>query len=253
MKALSLGHLDITKSLTTFFDHIDEVHGGSTIQDAKTWEYIADEYDPDFVLFGVGVDVGPALYGQGMSRMTQRPDIARDKFESAVYQWAVKRGIPMMGICRGHQFLTVMNGGVLIQHVDGHATGQGGHEIISNEGHYMFTNSFHHQMIYPFYLDQADYELLAWCPSQRSKKYISELDRDFFSHDFSSTGFRESEIIYFPKTMCLGIQGHPEWMSPDSKLVKYMHKKLEEIVSVACSRKISKEIEVQNKTGGSSC
>lgn len=45
---------------------------------------------------------------------------ARDAAESALYAWARKRGVPVLGVCRGAQFLAMANGATL-ERVAGHA------------------------------------------------------------------------------------------------------------------------------------
>ena len=73
----------------------------------------------DLLVLSGGTDVSPSLYGA----YPQKPhpyDIIRDKFEWGLVDQAVELGIPVFGICRGHQFLCVYHGGRLVQHLDGH-------------------------------------------------------------------------------------------------------------------------------------
>ncbi len=44
----------------------------------------------------------------------------RDAFERAAIGWARRRGVPLLGVCRGMQFLNVVLGGSLVR-VEGHA------------------------------------------------------------------------------------------------------------------------------------
>ena len=81
----------------------------------------------DLVVFTGGSDVDPALYAEPKHKET-RSKIDRDMREAAIFQVCVDSRIPMVGICRGAQLLTVLAGGKLVQHIGGH-TGSGMHKI----------------------------------------------------------------------------------------------------------------------------
>ncbi|HXG41259.1 MAG TPA: gamma-glutamyl-gamma-aminobutyrate hydrolase family protein [Dehalococcoidia bacterium] len=66
-----------------------------------------------------GVDVDPALYGERPHPRTQRPNRGRDEHELALLREALDRGLPLLGVCRGHQLLNVALGGSLLQHIEG--------------------------------------------------------------------------------------------------------------------------------------
>lgn len=65
------------------------------------------------VIFTGGEDVNPELYGE--KNRHAHYNIQRDQVESWVYAAAQEYAIPMLGICRGHQFMCVMAGGTLYQ------------------------------------------------------------------------------------------------------------------------------------------
>jgi putative glutamine amidotransferase len=74
----------------------------------------------DGLLLAGGTDVDPALYGAAREAETDEPDRARDALEAALLDEALARDLPVLGICRGLQFLNVRLGGALRQHIDGH-------------------------------------------------------------------------------------------------------------------------------------
>jgi len=88
--------------------------------------------DPDLVLGRVdalvlagGSDVDPTSYGETPHPQTQRVWPERDRFELALARRALKRDMPLLGICRGMQMLNVALGGTLVQHLPdmvGHET-----------------------------------------------------------------------------------------------------------------------------------
>ena len=69
----------------------------------------------DGLLLSGGNDIEPHLYGQEPDQRLGPVDSERDSFEFALVQQAVRRGIPVLGICRGMQLINVYFGGTLIQ------------------------------------------------------------------------------------------------------------------------------------------
>jgi putative glutamine amidotransferase len=84
-----------------------------------------------------GRDVDPACYGQQRHPATDEPVQAnreRDAWEVALIRGAIRRGMPVLGICRGAQVLNVALGGTLHQHlpdVVGNTRHQHGNAVFS--------------------------------------------------------------------------------------------------------------------------
>jgi gamma-glutamyl-gamma-aminobutyrate hydrolase PuuD len=74
----------------------------------------------DGLMLAGGTDVDPALYGAAREAETDEPDRLRDSLEGSLLDEALERDLPILGICRGLQFLNVHLGGTLNQHIDGH-------------------------------------------------------------------------------------------------------------------------------------
>jgi putative glutamine amidotransferase len=81
-----------------------------------------------------GKDVDPASYGQAPHPTTDEPRRDRDAWEFALLAGALRRGLPVLGICRGAQVLNVALGGTLHQHlpdVVGHNGHQAGNAVFN--------------------------------------------------------------------------------------------------------------------------
>ena len=66
---------------------------------------------------GGAFDVDPALYGDAGRHATVTLKENRTATELALVQGALKRNLPVLGICGGQQLLAVALGGTLIQHI----------------------------------------------------------------------------------------------------------------------------------------
>jgi GMP synthase-like glutamine amidotransferase len=183
------------------------------------------EDDPDniaLVVFTGGSDVSPSLYGRPAHPYTSS-NKARDMEESEVFRIAKENNIPMAGICRGAQFLCVMGGGRLVQHLDGHNGGNHGVYATYPDGgvREISVTSSHHQMQYPFDMPQENYAVLAWGTESRATSYAFErtniVEQSRASMDLAS----EPDVIFYPHIQALGAQYHPEWMSEDTDGFKY--------------------------------
>jgi putative glutamine amidotransferase len=73
---------------------------------------LLDEKRFDGILLAGGGDVDPELYGGDPNR-TMLVHRLRDDFEIALIREAKKRGLPILGICRGCQILNVALGGTV--------------------------------------------------------------------------------------------------------------------------------------------
>ena len=100
--------------------------------DAEVADRVLDGLD-GLVITG-GKDVDPASYGQQPHPATDEPGRDRDAWEFALLDGALRRGMPVLGICRGAQVLNVALGGTLHQHlpdVVGHTRHQQGNAVFS--------------------------------------------------------------------------------------------------------------------------
>jgi putative glutamine amidotransferase len=75
----------------------------------------------DGVCLSGGPDLDPAAYGAGERHAELGPtEPGLDAFELSLAREADRRGLPILGVCRGAQALNVARGGTLHQHLPGH-------------------------------------------------------------------------------------------------------------------------------------
>lgn len=156
------------------------------------YEIVDVEKSADFVVLVGGTDIHPNMYGEEFNgAQASDRSIERDYYEQELFQHCQDTKKPILGICRGFQFLNVMNYGKLHQHIHGHTGNYGHHPVFSEDSELpepeFYVNSFHHQQC----ILTPNTERRLWA-SQR--------------HD-------ELESCLWPKTRSAGVQWHPEWLS----------------------------------------
>jgi putative glutamine amidotransferase len=88
----------------------------------------------DGLIITGGKDVDPTVYGQQPHPETDEPRRDRDAWEFALLDSAIRRRMPVLGICRGAQVVNVALGGTLHQHlpdVVGHSNHQLGDAVFN--------------------------------------------------------------------------------------------------------------------------
>ncbi len=78
------------------------------------------------LLLSGGPDVDPARYAAARDGHTGPPRPERDEWEVVLARAALRRGMPLLGICRGMQVLAVALGGTLVQHLP---------DVVGNDEH----------------------------------------------------------------------------------------------------------------------
>jgi putative glutamine amidotransferase len=69
------------------------------------------------IVTGGGFDIDPALFGASERHPSVTTKSRRTAFELAATEGALRRDMPLLGICGGEQLLNVALGGTLIQHI----------------------------------------------------------------------------------------------------------------------------------------
>lgn len=176
--------------------------------------------EADVVCFTGGEDVYPGLYGEKALASTNY-NIRRDEFEKGIYESCLKLGTPMVGICRGGQFLNVMNGGKLWQHVNHHTGAHMAREVLPKKTNkiareFMVTST-HHQMMIP---DKSGQVLLVAEEATLFQSFGKEVGLD-------KPKDTDVEVVWYPKTKSLCFQPHPELRHATNACVSYFQELLD--------------------------
>lgn len=186
-------------------------------------------YDPkdmgkcDFLMLTGGGDIDPKYYGHKKSvRTSDWGCTGRDELEFKLLEFAMEKDMPVIGICRGAQWLTVIAGGSLIQHVTGHMSGY--HNMHTEDGLTLQTSSLHHQMCNLSGLEKI---LFAWS-SNLSSMYLGDGDSVLFPKGLT----KEPEVFYLPQVRGFCVQGHPEMMDKNAPANVFVRNRLAEVFNL---------------------
>ena len=155
---------------------------------------------------GGDFDIDPKFYGEIKNSNSIKIKKNRTQFEFMITAKALKKKIPVLGICGGQQLINVVLGGTLIQHIPDVIDSKINHEQKNprNEASHfvhikkgtilhsfvkcsrMFVNSAHHQA-------------------------VDKLGKNLLASAISEDGIVEA-IESITDSFCLGVQWHPEFL-----------------------------------------
>ncbi len=172
-------------------------------------EHYADHLD-GLVLQG-GADVAPESYGEQPLRPEWAGDRKRDVYELELVRAFMSRGKPVLGICRGMQLINVAFGGTLYQDI----AVQTGSDI-THQCRQRYENNFHRVHILP------DSRLSRLYPSVNEAtintihhQAVKDIGRDLMVEARSTDDNIVEAIRWTGSSYVVGVQWHPEFMSPD--------------------------------------
>ena len=196
------------------------------------WSCVDTIEDADLVQFCGGSDVNPTLYGEGR-HLTTSCNLERDEYETKMYEMAFENHSAIAGICRGAQFVHVMNGGKLYQHVNKHATYEGHMAYIEVPKLMHFASfgvrvsSTHHQMM----------RMTAEGGDRGTQGTLLLSAREAtFKETYTGTTYPEKqhsldvEGVYHELTNSLCYQPHPEYFPKEHECQKLYFAFIEELL-----------------------
>lgn len=189
----------------------------------RGWTIVDNIDDADVVQFTGGADIDPKFYGQYEHQFTGTSP-ARDKEEYAAFVEAKQKGKFLAGVCRGGQLLNALSGGNMYQHVDNHALGLHGHNMVDVQtGAVVPVSSLHHQMMI-----LGDRGILMGKSEQMrsSVKLMMTPLSDEPGEVTDSGNDLEVEACFYPHTKAFCYQPHPEFMSDNHPCREWYFEKL---------------------------
>jgi carbamoylphosphate synthase small subunit len=163
------------------------------------WGVVSSMDNADLVLFTGGEDVSPSMYGERKHPKTHA-NIDRDEYEYEEFCRAVEKDIPCVGICRGGQFLNVVNGGAMYQHVEEHCMAHRLTDVATGKEYKV--SSTHHQMMRPASVGAV---VVAEAYENGGKEWMigNDICKTFAGPDV--------EVVWYASTLSLCFQPHPEF------------------------------------------
>lgn len=172
------------------------------------WDLACATADADLIILSGGEDVTPSLYGEDAHPSTSS-SLSRDARTSVILDHAVKHGIPVIGICRGAQFLNVACGGRMYQHVLNHTKN---HRLLDlPTGKVCEVTSTHHQQmiantglgVVRAVAHLMDYPIRFTMEGGAPKQYSGIAGYGDVKD--------EIEVVFYPHVNGLCFQPHPEY------------------------------------------
>lgn len=172
-------------------------------------EHYAEHLD-GLVLQG-GADVAPETYGETPLRPEWSGDRIRDVYELELIRAFMARKKPVLGICRGMQLVNVAFGGTLFQDI----AFQTGSEII-HQCRQTYENNFHPVRILPDTgLARLYPEIQTATINTIHHQAVKDVGRDLVIEARSTDDDIVEAIRWTGSSYVVGVQWHPEFMSPD--------------------------------------
>lgn len=160
----------------------------------------------DGFLFPGGGDLDPIYYGEEPHQLLGSVNMLLDKFQTDILKYAIDNHKPILGICRGMQLLSVLEGGSLYQdlsqfdkehltHLQQPASYVATHHVEIKKDSLLYKifnkdtiriNSFHHQS-------------------------VKDIPHNYIASAYAKDGIIEA-IEYTKDDFRLGLQWHPEAM-----------------------------------------
>lgn len=167
--------------------------------------------DAQVIVFNGGADIGTSIYDEKpIHGSIPWLATARDKFEIDIFSEFKSQNILKVGICRGAQLLNCLNGGTLWQDVNRH--GQSHDMLVIETGETIRVTSTHHQMMRPH-----SSGVVLGVANEATRKAADGANFPEFRYDDDK---RDTEIVWYPATSTLCIQGHPEYV-PNSVFANF--------------------------------
>jgi putative glutamine amidotransferase len=170
----------------------------------------------DGLLLQGGADMSPKSYGETPINPMWAGDELRDAYEIELFHEFVSQGKPVFGICRGHQVINVALGGKLYQDIATQCPGMNSHRDDAK-----YENHFHDMRILPnTWLARVFPDVSTKRINTIHHQAIKQLGEGLVAEALSEPDGIIEAIRWEGHSFVVGVQWHPEFMSPnDASLV----------------------------------
>lgn len=171
----------------------------------------------DGIILTGGPDIDPQIYGENPLPGIQEIDVKRDNHELALVNYILNEtNLPILGICRGLQLLTVATGGALYQDIIKERENSFNHTVLDVVKYH----STHYVMIKK---DSIFYEIFGQEKigvNSFHHQAVKEIGKDFKATMIADDGVIEGIEMFGDRFVC-AVQWHPESMFQyESKYLK---------------------------------
>lgn len=212
--------------MTKFYSHLD-YPGRGTMSFLMSAHYgmteVEDPKHADIIVWNGGEDIATNIYlEEPVMRGIPLHRSPRDIDEIALFdEYKRDKSKLLIGICRGAQLLNCLNGGSLYQDVDGHNRTHDMIDLRTKE--VISVTSTHHQQMRPAPKDGI---VVGVSSCSTYKDCMDGVTHHSTTQDLVNGV--DVEIMWYPKTNTLCIQGHPEYV-PGSRFAKYTSELIKEV------------------------
>jgi len=181
------------------------------VEEISMIEHLLDQVDS--LLLTGGKDLNPSSYGKNKHLKTDIAPVRRLQFDLALTKAALKREMPILGICMGMQMLNVAAGGSILQHIE---TQKGGIK------HQQCDKAYHPVHEVTILQETRLARILGTKPLGVNSTHHQAVDR--IAPGFKISATAEGGIIEAIEkkgpSLVLGVQWHPERLCNDKRNIK---------------------------------
>jgi len=167
--------------------------------------------EAELIQFTGGADVSPCFYGE--LNTDSHCDKKRDLREQELFFYCLEHKIPMAGICRGGQFLNVMNCGKMQQDVPNHCKSHKAYDLVEENCTYKYMEviedewgvndipKFVKEETAPIIVTSTHHQIMI--PHTNAEILLVALERFNLIEDYEAVWYENSKSLCF--------QPHPEF------------------------------------------
>lgn len=172
----------------------------------------------DGLLLSGGVDIDPQSYGDALVNERWRGQLDRDRFELALFREALAQKLPILGVCRGMQFINVAYGGTLWQDIPSLRP-----MSVLHRNQELYDGLTHELEVVPDTFLAEIFGTDTTIVNSVHHQGIKTLGQGLTAIAYAQDGLIEA-VMSHPADNVVGVQWHPEWMrdsQPNQQLFEW--------------------------------